>query len=83
MQKKKNSHVIQPFKGLSFAVQKPLTRLRCCYNTYKFLKRNEKSLFMMGESQTEHFIGKKWSIKVENVIWKQKHNAPKSSYSSL
>lgn len=37
----------------------------------------------MGESQTEHFIGKKWSIKVEHVIGKQKHNAPKSSYSSL
>ena len=42
-----------------------------------------KKASMMGESQTEHFIGKKWSIKVENVIWKQKHNAPKSSYSSL
>ena len=54
--------------------RKPLTCLCSCYNTYKFL---------MGESQTEHFIGKKWSIKVEHVIGKQKHNAPKSSYSSL
>ena len=62
--KEKNSHVIQLCKGLSFAEQKPLTCLRSCYNTYKFLKRNEKSLFMMGESQTEHIIGKKWSIKV-------------------
>lgn len=32
----------------------------------------EKSLFMMGESQTEHFIWKKWSIKVEHVIWEAK-----------
>ena len=70
--KEKNSHVIQLCKGLSFAEQKPLTCLRSCYNTYKFLKRNEKSLFMMGESQTEHIIGKKWSIKVEHVIWEAK-----------
>lgn len=52
------------FKGLSFAVQKPLTCLRCCYDTFFFfLKRNEKSLFVMGESQTEHFIGKKWALR--------------------
>ena len=67
--KEKNSHVIQPFKGLSFAVQKPLTCLSSCYNTYKFMKKKwKKSLFMMGESQTENFIGKKWGIKVEHVI---------------
>ena len=40
--KEKNSHVLRPFKGLSFAEQKPLTCLRSCYNTYKFLKGNEK-----------------------------------------
>ena len=51
--KRKNSHVIQPFKGLSFALQKPLTCLCCCYNTNKFLKRNEKSHFMM--DVIEHF----------------------------
>ena len=45
--KEKNSHVIQPTKGLSFAVQKPLTCLCCCYNINKFLKRNEKSHFMI------------------------------------
>jgi len=51
MQKKKNSHVIQPFKGLSSAVQKPLTCLRSRYNTYKILKRNEKKpLYDGGES---------------------------------
>ena len=32
--KEKHSHVIQPFKGLSFAVQKKkLTCLHSCYNT--------------------------------------------------
>ena len=51
--KERNSHVIQPTKGLSFAVQKPLTCLCCCYNTNKILKRNEKSHFMM--DVIEHF----------------------------
>ena len=51
--KEKNSHVIQPTKGLSFAVQKPLTCLCCCYNINKFFKRNEKSHFMM--DVIEHF----------------------------
>ena len=51
--KEKNSHVIQPTKGLSFAVQKPLTCLCCCYNTNKFFNRNEKSHFMM--DVIEHF----------------------------
>ena len=70
--KEKNSHVIQLFKGLSFAEQKPITCLRSCYNTYKFLKGNEKKPLYDGESQTEHIIGKKWSIKVEHVIWEAK-----------
>ena len=39
----KNSHVIQPTKGLSFAVQKPLTCLCCCYNTNKFLIETKKA----------------------------------------
>ena len=46
-------NVIQPTKGLSFAVQKPLTCLCCCYNTNKFFNRNEKSHFMM--DVIEHF----------------------------
>ena len=70
--KEKNSHVIQLFKGLSFAEQKPLTCLRSCYNTYKFLKRNEKKPLYDGGESDRAYYWQKWSIKVEHVIWEAK-----------
>ena len=70
--KEKNSHVIQPFKGLSFAAQKPLTCLRSCYNNYKFFEKKWKKPLYDGGEPDRAFYWEKWSIKVEHVIWEAK-----------
>ena len=38
---------IQPFRGLSFAVIKPVTYIHCCYTTYLFLTHGTRTLYKL------------------------------------